>query len=118
MATKKEIKLATILLKERLERLTGKKVVLKENSETQTVQDYVDIIFDILTTGEYGDRTLLEFHEEELEKLYNGIPEELKDKVWEGYIERVNSKYRSWDILDGELDFMSQLFKKPKPKLR
>jgi len=31
MATKKEIKLATLLLKERLERLTGKKVVFKES---------------------------------------------------------------------------------------
>jgi len=30
MATKKEIQLATLLLKERLERLTGKKVVLEE----------------------------------------------------------------------------------------
>jgi DNA-binding XRE family transcriptional regulator len=30
MATKREIQLSTILLKERIERLTGKKVVLKE----------------------------------------------------------------------------------------
>jgi len=31
MATKREIQLTTLLLKERLERLTGKKVILKEN---------------------------------------------------------------------------------------
>jgi len=37
MATKNEIKLATILLKERLERLTGKKVVLKEGIDYKTL---------------------------------------------------------------------------------
>lgn len=36
MATDTEKKLATILLKERLERLTGKKVILKEEIDIKT----------------------------------------------------------------------------------
>ena len=39
MATKREIQLATLLLKERLERLTGKKVVFKEIAYTKSQID-------------------------------------------------------------------------------
>ena len=44
MATNKEIKLATLLLKERLERLTGKKVILKEAVQRVTIDQINDIL--------------------------------------------------------------------------
>jgi hypothetical protein len=39
MATEREIQLSTILLKERIERLTGKKVIFVENKEILTEKD-------------------------------------------------------------------------------
>ena len=44
MVTKKEIQLATLLLKERLERLTGKKVILKEGVQRVTIEQLNDIL--------------------------------------------------------------------------
>ena len=38
MATKREKQLAALLIKERLERLTGKKVILKENEDKKFVR--------------------------------------------------------------------------------
>lgn len=56
MATNKEKQLATLLLKERLERLTGKKVVLKEGGsyedELETYQDVANKIVDIMSNIE------------------------------------------------------------------
>ncbi len=42
MVTKKEKQLATLLLKERLERLTGKKVILKEKYE-ESLRRYISL---------------------------------------------------------------------------
>ncbi len=44
MITKREKQLATLLLKERLERLTGKKVILKEGVQRVTIDQMNDIL--------------------------------------------------------------------------
>lgn len=52
------------------------------------------------------------WHKEELTLLYNKIPANMKDRVWDAYVEAA----KEIGPLPGELSLMSKIFKKPKPK--
>ncbi len=69
MATKREKQLATILLKERLERLTGKKVVFKESAQRDIVPHGPEGGYQ--AAGNYIARILLDI-EDSTDALNNG----------------------------------------------
>lgn len=85
--------------------------IVKDIIKESKVDDYVDEINDILSSGQDGEFS--KWHQKELKTLYNKIPDILKDKFWKNYI----ISCKKIGPLEGELEFMSKLFNKPKPNI-
>ena len=73
MVTKREKQLATILLKERIESMTGKKVVLKEENNIRNTErrGFYGLLFDAIK--KYKGKLATEEMVEELENAINNI---------------------------------------------
>ena len=90
-------------------------VKITQEQFNKMVDNFVDRIIDWLSSG-YASSPWDSFYEDGIIKIYNEIPDNMKDDVWNSYIDNINNSGIEY-VRDGELEFMSQLFGKEEPKL-
>ena len=104
MATNKEKQLATLLLKERLERLTGKKVILKEKKAIDLKQQIMNLLTSNTTGIIWTIRDIVEWFSDStlVSPVYNSktIKDALFTAIKEGLLELGYDKKRIHVVYD------------------
>lgn len=89
------------------------KVTKAKSKNKEIVKRMADAVIeefnDILSSGQ-GVTAIEVWHEQELQKTYDEIPDNLKDEVYKAYLRSIGPN--GMDPLDGEEEFIKKLFKK------